>query len=92
MKRTTRKARRSSASRDPQKALVKAAASYGEALRRQDELSTALHLAYSHGEDGAALDRDHSTACDTLGIAEHELLVCAAIVGGWKRKDAEGSV
>ena len=79
--------------RDPKiKALVEAATSYGEALRCQDELATALDLAYSRGEDGAALNRDHSTACDTLGTAEHELLVCAAIVGGWTREDAEGSV
>lgn len=78
--------------RDPEKDLTKAASRYGEELRRQDVLSTALHRAEKRGEDTTALDRDHSTACDAVGAAEHELLVCAAIVGGWSRKSAEKSV
>ena len=78
--------------RDPKKVLTKAALRYGEALRRQDVLSTALHRAEMRGEDATVLDRDHSAACDAVGATEHELLVCAAVVGGWKRKDAEGSV
>lgn len=88
MKRIARKARRSAVNHD----LAKAATNYGEALRRQATLSTALHLAYSRGEDATALDRDHSAACDEVGTTEHELLVCAAVVGGWTRKAAEKSV
>lgn len=87
-----RKARRSAVSQQPQKDLAKAAANYGEALRLQDTLATALHLAYERREDATALDREHSAACDAVGAAEHELLVCGAIVGGWTREDAEESV
>lgn len=38
------------------------------------------------------IDDQHADACDALGDAEHELLICAAVVGGWKREDAEQSV
>lgn len=87
-------------------ALIEAAADYARALRRQDDLATALDLALTaldlaltRGKEGtreeeerAALDREHSAACDALDAAEHELLVCAAVAGGWAREDAEESV
>ncbi len=76
----------------PETTLDDAAKTYGRALRYQAALSTALNLARSRGEDDTALDREHDAACDALGDIEHELLVQAAIVGGWTRQDAEGSV
>jgi len=72
--------------------LVKAAHAYGEALRKQNAASEALHAAAVAGNPIKALDRAHGKACDALGKAEHEVLILAAIVGGWTREDAEGAV
>ena len=76
----------------PAEALIKAARDYGEALRRQHVASENLHQAAVAGNPIKAFDRAHDKACDALGKAEHELLIAGAIVGGWTREDAEGSV
>lgn len=73
-------------------ALVKAARAYGKALRAQHVASENLHEAAVAGNPIKALDRAHGKACDALGAAEHEVLILAAIVGGWTREDAEGAV
>ena len=78
--------------KDPSVELIKAAHDYARALKRQHKASAALHRALSLGKDGEALDRKHGAACDALDAAEHALLVCAAVVGGWSRKSAEKSV
>lgn len=80
--------------KDPSVVLVDVARSYARALKRQHKASAALHRALTRGKDGAAevLDRKHGAACDALDKAEHTLLVCAAVVGGWSRKEAETSV
>ena len=72
--------------------LIEAARSYARALKRQHKASAALHRALALGKDAAALDRKHGAACDALDATEHELLVCAAVVGGWPRESAETSV
>lgn len=72
--------------------LVKAARVYGRALRAQHVASENLHEAAVTGRTTKALDHAHDKACCALGIAEHKLLVEAAIVGGWTREDAEGAV
>ena len=74
------------------KALVKAARAYGKALRAQHVASENLHAAAVAGNPIKALDRAHDKACDAVGIAQHEVLILAAIVGGWTREDAEGMV
>ena len=78
----------------PSVVLVDVARGYARALKRQHQASAALDRALSQGNDDAAeaLDRKHGAACDALDKAEHRLLVCAAVVGGWSRKDAEESV
>jgi hypothetical protein len=76
----------------PADALVKAAHDYGEALRRQQAASEATHQAAVAGKPIKALDRAHGKACDAVGEAQQELLVLAAIVGGWTREEAEGAV
>ena len=78
--------------KDPSVVLIEAARDYGRALKRQHKASTALHRAHTRGKDAEALDQKHGAACDTLDAAEHTLLVCAAVVGGWSRKGAEKSV
>lgn len=79
-------------SKDPSKALVKAALAYGAALRRQSTASEEMHQAAVAGKPIKALDRAHDKACDAVGAAQQEVLILAAIVGGWTREDAEGSV
>jgi hypothetical protein len=90
------KARRKKALRgvrkDPSVVLIEAVRVYARALKRQHKASTELHRALSRGKDGEALDLKHGAACDARDVAEHALLVCAAIVGGWSRKGAEKSV
>ena len=78
----------------PSTALVDVARRYARALKRQHKASAALHHARSQGDDDAAevLDRKHGAACDALDKAEHAVLVYAAVVGGWSRKEAETSV
>ena len=80
------------ASADPSEALVKAARAYGEALRRQNDASEEMHQAAVDGKPIKALDRAHGKACDAVGAAQQEVLILAAIVGGWTREDAEGAV
>jgi hypothetical protein len=76
----------------PAEDLIKAAHDYGEALRRQHVASEDLHQAAVAGNPIKGLDRAHDKACDAVGVAQHEVLIAAAIVGGWTREDAEGSV
>ena len=78
--------------KDPSVVLIEAARDYARALKRQHKASAALHRALSLGKDGEALDQKHGAACDALDRAEHALLVCAAVAGGWSRKGAEKSV
>jgi len=72
--------------------LIDAAKIYGEALRRQEAASEATHQAALAGKPIKALDRAHDKACEAVGEAQQELLVLAAIVGGWTRDDAEKMV
>ena len=80
--------------KDPSVVLVDVARAYARALKRQHKASAALDRALSQGDDDGAevLDQKHGAACDALDKAEHMLLVCAAVVGGWSRKEAETSV
>lgn len=78
--------------KNPSVVLIEAARDYARALKRQHKASAALHRALTLGKDGEVLDRKHGAACDALDAAEHALLVCAAVVGGWSRKGAENSV
>ena len=84
--------RKRSVLKDPCVVLIEAARTYARALKRQHKASAALHRAVSRGKDGGVLDLKHSEACDALDVAEHALLVSAAVVGGWSRKGAEKSV
>lgn len=72
--------------------LIKAARDYGRALKRQHAASAALNRALSQRKGAKRLDRAHDRACDALNAAEHTVLVCAAVVGGWSHTDAEQSV
>lgn len=76
--------------------LVQAARAYGLALKRQHAASATMTRAQTRRKRVDAIVRAyeaaHDAACDALGAAEHELLVCAAIVGGWTRKSARRSV
>jgi len=76
--------------------LVEATRSYGLALKDQHRASAAMHRAISRQKtiDAVVLtaERKHDAACDALGAAEHYLLICAAVVGGWSRKRARRSV
>lgn len=83
------------------KTLVEAATNYAYALRRQHAASAKMRRAESSSwqlkearasKNLDALNQAHGEACDALGVAEHELLVCAAVVGGWSRKSAKRSV
>ena len=86
------KARARPVLKDPCVVLIEAARTYARALKRQHKASAALHRAQTRGDDDEALDRKHGAACDALDKAEHMLLVCAAVVGGWSRKGADKSV
>ena len=92
MKARRKKMRAPRVVKDDAAVLVEAAHTYGRALKRQHDASAALHRALSKGKDAKRLDRTHGAACDALGAAEHALLVCAAVVGGWSHTDAEESV
>ena len=92
MKARRKKTRTPRVVKDDATILVEAARTYGRALKRQHNASAALHRALSQGKEAKRLDRTHGAACDALGAAEHALLVCAAVVGGWSRKSAETSV
>ena len=92
MKARRKKTRAPRVVKDDATILVEAARTYGHALKRQHDTSAALHRALSQGKDAEGLDRTHGAACDALDATEHELLVCAAVVGGWSRKGAEKSV
>jgi hypothetical protein len=76
--------------------LVQAARAYGLALKRQHAASAAMTRAQTRRKrvDATVLafEAAHNAACDALGAAEHELLICAAIVGDWTRKSARRSV
>ena len=72
--------------------LVKAARAYGKALRAQHAASENLHAAAVAGNPIKALDREHNKACEAVGATQHEVLILAAIVGGWTREDAEAAV
>lgn len=76
--------------------LVQAARAYGLALKRQHEASAAMTRAQTRRKrvDAVVLafEAAHDATCDALGAAEHELLICAAIAGGWTRKSARRSV
>ena len=72
--------------------LIKAARAYGKALRAQHVASQNLHEAAVAGNPIKALDRTHDRACEAVGATQQEVLILAAIVGGWTREDAEGAV
>jgi len=76
--------------------LVQAARAYGLALQRQHEASAAMNRAIARRKSVdatvRAFEAAHDGACDALGAAEHELLICAAIVAGWSRRSARRSV
>jgi hypothetical protein len=82
--------------KDARSVLVRAARDYAAALSRQHEASAAMNRAISRrptvDKVVLAFERRHDVACDVLGAAEHELLVCAAVVGGWSRRSARRSV
>jgi hypothetical protein len=73
-------------------ALIEAAKAYGNALRAQEAASQAVHQAAIAGKPIKALDREHNKACDAVGAAQQEVLVLAAMVGGYTRDDAEKAV
>lgn len=70
------------------KALVHAARAYGAALREQHAASAAMHRTRS-GPKLVECEGVHGAACDALDRAEHDLLVCAAVAGGWSRRAAK---
>jgi hypothetical protein len=78
--------------KDPSVVLIEAARAYAHVLKLQHKASATLHRARSRGNDDKVLDQKHGAACDALDEAEHMLLVCAAVLGGWSRKRAETSV
>ncbi|HSX23212.1 MAG TPA: hypothetical protein VLE97_10615 [Gaiellaceae bacterium] len=71
--------------------LVQAARAYGEALKRQHRASAAMHRA-RFSATASLRERDHDAACVALDQAEHDLLVTAAMLSGFSRRNARRSV
>jgi hypothetical protein len=72
-------------------ALEKAARAYGDALKAQHKASAAMHRARNK-PTAEAREQDHDAACIVLDRAQHDLLVCAAMLAGFSRRGARRSV